>query len=361
MTKEENRYLNILKRQYPTISSAATEIINLKAIMSLPKGTEHFISDLHGEYDQFLHVLKNGSGAIRRKIDDMMGPTARSSEKKEIAALIYYPEQKLAEVQRREDDIEEWYRVTIYILVRIAIAAASKYTRSKVRKAMPKDFAYIIEELMTGRPNESDQEAYYAEIILSVIETKRAGELIVALCNLIRRLIVDHLHVVGDIFDRGPSPHLILDTLMNYHSVDIQWGNHDVVWMGAAAGSAVCVANVLRISARYGNLDTIEEGYGINLVPLAKLAMQMYADDNCDLFKVNYINSSFDDHDATLEKKMHKAIAIILFKLEGQTILRHPDFHMDDRLLLNCIDYAAGTIALDGKTYPMLDTSICRT
>lgn len=356
MNQNDIRYLTVLKQQYPTIASAATEIINLKAIMSLPKGTEHFITDVHGEYDQFLHVLKNGSGAIRRKIDEIMGPAARISDKKAIATLIYYPSEKLAEVSENEEDMDEWYRVTIYILVRIAIAAASKYTRSKVRKAMSPDFAYIMEELMTGRPDESDQEAYYTEIILSVIETKRAGELIIALCNLIRRLVVDHLHVVGDIFNRGPFPHLILDTLMHYHSVDIEWGNHDVVWMGAAAGSAVCMANVLRVSARYGNLDTIEDGYGINLVPLAKLALEKYADDPCRAFKVNYMNDDYEEHDASLEKKMHKAIAIIQFKLEGQTIRRQPDFHMEDRLLLEKIDYEHGTINLDGKTDPLTDT-----
>ena len=262
------RYLKSLANQYPTVAAAATEIINLQAILSLPKGTEHFITDIHGEYDQFQHVIRNGSGAIKRKIEEEFGNAISAGEKKAIATLIYYPEQKLEQVLKTEENMEDWYKVSLYRLIRICKSASSKYTRSKVRKALPKDFAYVIEELLTGRPDVSDQEAYYNEIIRSVIRTGRAPELVIAFCNLIRRLVVDHLHVVGDIFDRGPYPNLIMDTLMQHHSVDIQWGNHDIYWMGAAAGSRPCICNAIRISAKYGNLNLLEDGYGINLVPL---------------------------------------------------------------------------------------------
>lgn len=317
MGDTEIRYLKSLAKQYPTIAAAATEIINLKAILSLPKGTEHFITDVHGEYEQFQHIMRNGSGAVKLKIEQEFGTTFSKAEKKNIAALIYYPELKLEEVARHEENMDDWYRVTLYRLIPICKNASSKYTRSKVRKALPKDFSYVIEELLTGRPDQSDQEDYYNEIINSVIETGRAQELIIALCNLIRRLVVDHLHVVGDIYDRGPYPHLIMDTLMSYHSVDIQWGNHDVLWMGAAAGNPACIANVLRISAKYGNLDILEDGYGINLVPLARFAMTTYHDDPCTYFQVEYDADQYNVKDAQLDEKMHKAIAVIQFKLEG--------------------------------------------
>lgn len=353
MKETDVRYLKGLSKQYPTIASAATEIINLQAILSLPKGTEHFITDIHGEYEQFQHILKNGSGAIKRKIEDEFGNTFSLSEKKAIATLIYYPELKLKQIQKQEENIEDWYKVTIYRLTRICKAASSKYTRSKVRKSLPRDFAYVIEELMTGRQDMSDQEAYYNEIVNSVIHTKRAPELIVALCNLIRRFVVDHLHVVGDIFDRGPYPHLIMDTLMEHHSVDIQWGNHDVLWMGAAAGNPCCVANVIRISAKYGNLNTLEEGYGINLIPLARLAMTKYEKDTCEAFKLDYREEEYDLKDALLDEKMHKAISIIQFKLEGQLILRRPEFKMEHRLLLDKMDLEKGTVIVEGKEYPL--------
>ncbi|MCI8282886.1 MAG: fructose-1,6-bisphosphatase [Lachnospiraceae bacterium] len=353
MKESDVRYLKGLSKQYPTIALAATEIINLQAILSLPKGTEHFITDIHGEYEQFQHVLKNGSGAIKRKIEDEFGNTFSVSEKKAIATLIYYPELKLKQVQKQEKDIEDWYKVTIFRLTRICKAASSKYTRSKVRKSLPKDFAYVIEELMTGRQDMSDQEAYYNEIINSVIRTQRAPELIVAFCNLIRRFVVDHLHVVGDIFDRGPYPHLIMDTLMEHHSVDIQWGNHDVLWMGAAAGNPCCIANVIRISAKYGNLNILEEGYGINLIPLARLAMTRYEKDVCGAFKLDYREDEYDIKEAMLDEKMHKAISIIQFKLEGQLILRRPEFEMGHRLLLDKMDLEKGTVVVDGKTYPL--------
>lgn len=347
------KYLKGLARQYPTIAAAATEIINLQAILCLPKGTEHFLTDIHGEYEQFQHVLKNGSGAIRRKIEEEFGNSFSMAEKKAIATLIYYPELKLKLVQKQEADMEDWYRVTICRLIRICKCASSKYTRSKVRKALPGDFAYVIEELMTGRPDLSDQEAYYNEIVNTVIRTKRAPELIVALCNLIRRFVVDHLHVVGDIFDRGPYPHLVMDTLMAHHSVDIQWGNHDVLWMGAASGNPCCIANVIRISAKYGNLNILEEGYGINLIPLARFAMDKYEKDSCEAFKLDYRENEYDEKEVLLDEKMHKAISVIQFKLEGQMILRRPEFQMEQRLLLDKIDLEKGTVLVEGKEYPL--------
>lgn len=357
MESRDLRYLKSLSRQYPTVAAAATEIINLQAILSLPKGTEHFITDIHGEKEQFEHVLRNGSGAIRRKIEEEFGNAISAAEKKSIATLIYYPEQKMEQVLKTEENIEDWYKVTLYRLICIAKGASSKYTRSKVRKALPKDFAYVIEELLTGRPDLSDQEAYYNEIIHSVIRTGRATELIIAFCNLIRRLVVDHLHVVGDIFDRGPYPNLIMDTLMAHHSVDIQWGNHDISWMGAAAGNPACICNVLRISAKYGNLNLLEDGYGINLVPLARFAMNCYANDPCTCFKLDYREDEYDVRDALLDEKMHKALAIMQFKIEGQLILEHPEFGMEKRLLLDKMDLQEGTVTVEGVSYPLRDTN----
>jgi len=351
------RYLKSLARQYPTIASAATEIVNLQAILSLPKGTEHFITDIHGEFDQFQHVLKNGSGAIKRKIEEEFGNNYSVAEKKAIATLIYYPELKLKQILKTEQNIPDWYKVTIYRLIRICKGASSKYTRSKVRKSLPKDFAYIIEELLNGRQDVSDQEAYYSEIINSVIRTGRAQELIIAFCNLIRRFIVDHLHVVGDIFDRGPYPHLIMDTLMEHHSVDIQWGNHDVLWMGAAAGEPACIANVLRVSAKYGNLSILEDGYGINLVPLARLALTRYNSDPCSSFKLDY-RDEYNVEDAMLDEKIHKAIAIIQFKLEGQLMIRRPSFHMEHRLLFDKINLEKKTVVVEGKEYTLKDANL---
>ncbi len=357
METGEIRYLKSLAKQYPTIPLAATEIINLQAILSLPKGTEHFITDIHGEYDQFRHIMKNGSGAIKRKIEEEFSNSLSIAEKKGMATLIYYPKLKLKQVLKQEENMEDWYKVTLYRLIRVCKNASSKYTRSKVRKALPKDFAYVTEELLTGRPDVSDQEAYYNEIINSVIRTGRAGELVVAFCNLIRRLVVDHLHVVGDIYDRGPYPNLIMDTLMKHHSVDIQWGNHDVLWMGAAAGNPACIANVIRISAKYGNLNTLEDGYGINLIPLAKFALTTYGQDPCEVFHLDYREEEYDVKDAALDQKMHKAIAMIQFKLEGQLIHRRPEFQMEHRLLLDKMDLEKGTVEVEGKTYPLKDTS----
>ena len=351
----ELKYLKSLANQYPNIAAASTEIINLQAILNLPKGTEHFLTDIHGEYEQFNHVLKNGSGAIRRQIDEEFGNTLSNKDKKSLATLIYYPQEKLDIVLQEEENIEDWYKITLHRLVQITKKVASKYTRSKVRKALPKDFAYIIEELITERAEISDKEGYYNEIIHTIIRIGRAPEFIVALSNLIQRLVIDHLHIVGDIYDRGPGPHIIMDTVMNYHSVDIQWGNHDIVWMGAACGHLPCIATVVRIAARYGSLDTLEEGYGINLIPLATFALDTYKDVNCDAFAIKY-NTDYNTKDLSLDMKIHKAIAVIQFKLEGQVIKKHPEFEMDDRLLLDKIDYEKKTVLAYGKEYPMLDT-----
>ena len=350
----ELKYLRSLAHQYPTIASASTEIINLQAILCLPKGTEHFLTDIHGEYEQFNHVLKNGSGAVKRKIDEEFGNTLSSRDKKSLATLIYYPKEKLEIVIQEEDNIEDWYKITLHRLVQITKRVASKYTRSKVRKALPPDFAYVIEELITEKAEIQDKEAYYNEIIHTIIRIDRAQEFIVALSHLIQRMVIDHLHIVGDIFDRGPGPHVIMDTLSRYHSVDIQWGNHDIVWMGAAAGHLACIANVIRLSARYGNLDTLEEGYGINLIPLATFAMETYKGVNCEHFSIKY-NTDYNTKDLSLDMKMHKAIAIIQFKLEGSLIMRRPEFQMEDRLLLDKIDYENKTVNIGGQSYTMRD------
>ena len=355
MEELEQNYLRSLSKQFPTIAAASTEIINLQSIMSLPKGTEHFLTDIHGEYEQFNHVLKNGSGSVKRKIDEAFGNTLTARDKRSLATLIYYPKEKLELVMQQEEDqeaLEDWFKITLHRLVQITKRVASKYTRSKVRKALPPDFSYVIEELITEKEEVQDKEAYYNEIIHTIIRIGSAPDFITALCNLIQRLVIDHLHIVGDIYDRGKGPHVILDTLGAYHSVDIQWGNHDVVWMGAASGHAACIANVIRVSARYGNLDTLEEGYGINLIPLATFALETYADTDCSVFSIKY-DDGYDRKDLDLDMKMHKAIAIIQFKLEGQLIRRRPGFGMEDRLLLDKIDFEKKTVNIGGIQYPM--------
>lgn len=356
--EKDLRYLSLLAKQYPTIGDAATEIINLQAILNLPKGTEHFLTDIHGEYEPFIHVLKNASGVIRRKIDDIFGNSLRQSEKKSLATLIYYPEQKIEIMLKQEENIYDWYRITLYRLVEICRHVSSKYTRSKVRKALPKDFGYIIEELLHEQPDRIDKEEYYNEIINTIIKIDRSKEFIIAISNVIQRLVVDRLHIIGDVFDRGPRADIILNRLMNYHSVDIQWGNHDIVWMGAASGSLACIATVLRISARYANLDTVEDGYGINMLPLATFAIEFYKNDSCKSFMPKLEKEAdYNDKDLQLIAQMHKAIAIIQFKLEGQIIKRRTSFKMEDRLLLEKIDYEKGTIELYGKTYKLNDNN----
>lgn len=282
--KNDLRYLELLSQSFPTIAAASTEIINLEAILNLPKGTEHFLADLHGEYEAFNHVLRNASGAIKRKVNEIFGNTLREAEKKELCTLIYYPEQKLIRVKETEEDMNDWYVITLNQLVSVCQNVSSKYTRSKVRKALPEEFSYIIQELLHESSTTQNKQAYINVIISTIIETDRADDFIVALCNLIQRLTIDSLHILGDIFDRGPGPHIIMDTLCNYHNFDIQWGNHDILWMGAAAGNKCSIANVLRLAMRYGNLPALEDGYGINLLPLATFAMEAYADDPCTQF-----------------------------------------------------------------------------
>ncbi len=353
----EFKYLRLLADKYPTIAAASTEIINLSSILNLPKGTEHVLSDIHGESEKFFHVLKNGSGAVRKKINDEFGNTLSIRDKKQLATLIYYPEQKMDLIEKEEPDLDDWYKITLNRLIMVCKRAASKYTRSKVRKALPSDFAYVIEELINEKVEVLDKEAYYNEIIATIIRIGRAREFIVALSNLIQRLVIDHLHIVGDIYDRGSGATAILDRLMGYHSVDIQWGNHDIVWMGAASGHPACIANVVRNCARYGNLDTLEEDYGINLVPLANFAMNTYANDDCRLFDVKRRSDDVSSMDDEIERRMHKAITMIQFKLEGQVILRRPEFHMESRLLLDKINYDKGTISIDGQEYPLKESN----
>ena len=352
----EARYLERLSELYPTIARASTEIINLQSILNLPKGTEHFITDIHGEYEAFSHVLKNGSGAVRRKIDEVFGNTLTNKDKQTLATLIYYPEEKMARIKKSEDNMEDWYKITLYRLIEVCKCTASKYTRSKVRKALPPEFAYVIEELITEKVEVSDKESYYNSIISTIIEISRAEDFIIALSELIQRLTVDHLHIVGDIYDRGPGPHIIMEELRKYHSVDIQWGNHDVLWMGAAVGQRGCIANVIRICARYGNLDILEDGYGINLLPLASFSMNTYREDPCECFQLKG-EPEYGDSEMLLDIKMHKAMSVIQFKVEGQIIRENPDFHMEDRNLLHHIDFEAGTIEIDGAVYKLKDTN----
>lgn len=350
----ELKYLKSLSKQYPTVASACTEIINLQAILNLPKGTEHFLTDIHGEYEQFVHVLKNGSGAVRRAVDEELGNALSDKDRRSLATLIYYPEEKLDIVEDSEDNIEDWYKITLHRLVAITKHVASKYTRSKVRKALPKEFAYVIEELITERSDISDKEMYYNEIIHTIIRIGSARDFIIAICNLIQRMVVDQLHIVGDIYDRGPGPHIIMDALMDYHCVDVQWGNHDILWMGAACGHLACIATVIRIASRYGNLSTIEDGYGINLIPLATFALKTYKDTDCSAFPIKYEND-YDTQDLSLDMMIHKAISILQFKLEGQVIKMHPEFQMEDRLLLDKINYDKKTINCYGVEYPIKD------
>ena len=357
MIHSDLRYLELLSHNFPSIASASTEIINLEAILNLPKGTEHFLADLHGEYEAFQHVLRNASGAIKRKVNEIFGNTLREAEKKELCTLIYYPEQKLQLVKDHENDLRDWYVITLNQLVRVCQNVSSKYTRSKVRKALPEDFSYIIQELLHENSMEPNKQDYINVIISTIIETHRADDFIVAMCKLIQQLTIDMLHILGDIFDRGPGPHVIMDTLCNYHNFDIQWGNHDILWMGAAAGNDCCIANVLRLAMRYGNLSALEDGYGINLLPLATFAMEAYADDPCTIFnpKVDKTSCTYNEKTLRLIAQMHKAISIIQFKLEAELINRHPEFEMEDRLLLHHIDFDRKVFVLDGKDYEMKD------
>ena len=349
------RYLTLLAQSFPTVAEASTEIINLQAILNLPKGTEHFLADLHGEYEAFQHVLKNASGNIKRKVNEIFGTTLREAEKRELCTLIYYPEQKLELVKESETDINDWYHITIHQLVSVCRDVSSKYTRSKVRKSLPTDFKYIIQELLHERVDDSNKAAYVNGIIETIISTGRADDFIVAICNVIQRLAIDQLHILGDIYDRGPGAHVIMDTMERYHSWDIQWGNHDMLWMGAAAGNVACICNVIRLSLRYANLTTLEDGYGINLVPLATFAMETYGDTACKEFvpKSSGESMKLDEKAMRLTALMHKAIAVIQFKVEAQLFEKHPHWQMTDRAMLRHIDYTRGVITLDGKEYQL--------
>ena len=346
----ELKYLELLSKNFRNIAETSTEIINLEAILNLPKGTEHFLSDIHGEYEAFTHVLRNGSGSIRQKIEDIFGETLGEAEKKELATLIYYPEAKYDLEEKKNKNIEEWSRKNIYRLVKVCKHASTKYTRSKVRKAMPKDFEYIIQELLYERNEEENKRDYVDAIIDTIISIKYTKDFMKAMGELIRRLAIDRLHVVGDIYDRGPAPHLIMDCLQEYHNVDIQWGNHDLLWIGAGIGNKACIANVIRICSRYNNHDILEEAYGINLLPLATFAMKHYGKDPCKSFRPK------EGLDNDLIAQMHKAISIIQFKVEGIFSERNPQFEMEDKELLKNINYHKGTVTIGGKEYQLNDT-----
>ncbi len=353
INEQDKHYLQLLSQSFPTIADAAKEIINLEAIMNLPKGTEHFLADLHGESEAFQHVLKNASGNIKRKVNELFGNTIRESEKKELCTLIYYPEQKLELIKAQETDLDDWYRITVHQLVKVCREVSSKYTRSKVRKSLPEDFSYIIEELLHERTDDIDKAAYVAVIVNTIISTGRADDFICAICNVIQRLSIDQLHILGDIYDRGPGAHKIMDTLRQYHSWDIQWGNHDILWMGASAGNDACICNVLRLCLRYANLSTIEE-YGINLVPLATFALEVYGNDPCEEFLPKLLpGNEMDEKTRQLTAKMHKAISVLQFKCEAQIFDRHPEWGMKDRCLFDNIDYDKGICTIDGKEYEM--------
>lgn len=355
----DQRVLELLSQSFGTLSAAATEIINLEAILNLPKGTEHFVADLHGEYDAFNHLLKNGSGSIRRKVNDLFGSIMSQNEIRQLCSLIYYPEQKLAYIRSSISDLDNFYQITLHQVIMVLQLVSSKYTRSKVRKSLPKEFAYIIEELLHEAPSMSNKHSYYSRILETIISTGQAEDFIIAICNVIQLLSIDQLHILGDIFDRGSGAHLILDKLETYQNFDMQWGNHDALWMGAAAGNMSCIANVLRIALRYDNLSPLEDGYGINLLPLASLALETYADDPCTQFQPKMVDESdFSEKHKNLIAKMHKAISIIQFKLDGQMAEKYPQWKMDGRRLLHTIDYSDGTVMVDGRRYKMNDLNL---
>ena len=352
-------YLQLLAKSFPSIAAASTEIINLEAILNLPKGTEHFVTDIHGEYDAFDYVLRSASGVIQQKIDAVFGDELSLDDKRSLSALISYPEAKLRVIKAENDNLDEWYKVTLMQMIAVLTRVASRYTRSKVRKALPKDYAYIIEELMhETRGTFLSKHNYLQAIIDTIVSTGRASHFITAIADVTRDLVIDQLHIIGDIYDRGPGAHRIMDMLCTYRDFDIQWGNHDVVWMGAASGSAACVANVIRNSLKYADMGTLEDGYGINLLPLATFAMETYADDPCTLFNpVKSDDTPADVPPTRLMAQMHKAIAIIQFKIEAAVISRHPEFHMEHRNLLDKMDLKKGTVIWNGQEYKLLDTN----
>ncbi|MDD6818414.1 MAG: fructose-1,6-bisphosphatase [Prevotellaceae bacterium] len=352
--QRDMHYLNLLSHSYRNIAEASTEIINLESILNLPKGTEHFLADLHGESEAFQHIIKNASGNIKRKVNELFGNELREVEKKDLCTLIYYPEQKLEKVKSVEPDIHDWYNITIHKLVKVCRDVSSKYTRSKVRKSLPADYSYIIEELLHEHSDDNNKADYVRVIVETIITTGRADDFIIAICKVIQRLAIDQLHILGDVYDRGAGAHIIMDEMAHYHCWDIQWGNHDILWMGAHAGNRACICNVLRLSLRYNNMATLEEGYGINLVPLATFAMEAYGDDPCDEFLPKLLaNNTIDDKQRLLIARMHKAISIIQFKEETRIIARHPEWNMAQRDMLRNIDFRKGSCNIDGIEYEM--------
>lgn len=358
--QNNRRLLELLAKDFPNIDAASTEIINLRAILNLPKGTEHFLADLHGEYEAFTHIMKNASGRIRSKVEELFTGTLIDSEINDLCTLIYYPEQKLSIMKQGHKRQDAFYKATTLRLIQVLQVVSRKFTRSKVRKALPKGFAYVIEELLHESPEDYNKQGYFQAIIESIIDTGQADSFIIAMCNVIQRLSIDQLHILGDIFDRGPGAHIIMERLCQTPNFDIQWGNHDIVWMGAAAGNMSCIANVLRLSLRYGNMATLEDGYGINLLPLATFAMDTYSDDPCESFLPNLQqeDNQPDERTRRLMAQMHKAISIIQFKLECELIAKHPEWKMEHRRVMSGINKAMGTVILDGKEYPMTDTCL---
>ncbi|MBQ0076928.1 MAG: fructose-1,6-bisphosphatase [Bacteroidales bacterium] len=360
---QEDKYLHLLSEKFPNKSAVVSELINLKSILSLPKGTEHFVSDLHGASSAFIHMVKNASGVVRRKVDDIYADTLSEADKRALCALIYYPDERIELVRKGEiedvKDLNSWYRTRLHQVVEVARAVTVKYTRSKVRKMLPKQFAYVIEELLHENSIEKDRSNYYNAIIDAIIDTGMAEKMLIEISYLIHALTIDTFHIVGDIFDRGPKAEKIMEVLATIRDYDVQYGNHDIEWMGAAAGNRALIATVLRISIRYANIETLEEGYGINLLPLANFAMETYGEDPCTIFQTrDFENNPRLTRSAGLMAKMHKAISIIQFKLEGQIIQRHPEWEMNDRLLLDKIDLTKGTITIGDSTYPLLDTNL---
>lgn len=351
-----DKYLNQLSKTYKNIQEVSEEIINLQAILNLPKGTELFLSDIHGEYEAFIHLLNNGSGIIKSKIEYIYEKTLTEEDRKDLATLIYYPEEKLNLIKKDKKNINEWYKITLYRLIEVTKSVSSKYTRSKVRKAMPKGFDYIIDELLHLQGEDTNKEEYYNQIIESIIDLNRADSFIIAISNLIKRMAIDHLHIVGDIYDRGPGAPIIMDKLMDFHSLDIQWGNHDILWMGAASGNEACIANVVRICSRYDNLSTLEEGYGINIRPLSIFATETYKNDKCQAFMPrNKEVSKYSNTDKIVLSKIQKAMSVIQFKIEGRLIKKHPEYKMKDRLLLDKMDLEKGIIKINGSEYKLND------
>ena len=349
-------YLKLLSREYPNIRTAASDIINLQAICGLPKGTEYFFSDLHGEHEAFIYLLRSSSGIIREKIRETFGHIISEEDEVRLANLIYYPEKMINQIKQADEYTEDWQKTAVYRLVQICREVSSKYTRSKVRKKMPKEFSSVIDELLYVDNTDDNKTEYYSELINTLIDVRVADSFIVAICSLIRSLTIDNLHILGDIFDRGPRPDIILEELMHFHDVDIQWGNHDISWMGAATGNRACICNVLRMALGYNGFDVLEDGYGINLRPLSMFAERVYRDDPCTCFLPQILDKNiYDAVDPKLAAKMHKAIAVLQYKEEGQIIKRHPEYGMEERILLSAIRYDRGTVTIDGKEYPMRD------